>query len=378
LHKYWQGGKNWQDFNLNDIQAAIKDLVIKFEFRPENSDLNFVEIGLNIPVWCDPTEIIKGAVIYKQHPFEPMRIEGKGFGRVCETSQFEIKIYNKSLQYGLPHHLLRFEIQVKRIELLAPDRGKKKEQKYRLTLADLCRPELYNRFLDLLLTVLNDILFCDVNTTDTTTNPKDHDLFILGRYSEYWNNMPRSTKHRNIRRFKELTGGEKIKSQLKKLIIEKWNELTTLQTTTPERINHFAETANFDKMERINTTINSQFVPQCIVTGLQIHNQRPGTKYLSEKSIHWYYENEPETYKNELEILLTQKWLNKHRGEPIKNYFAEIYHQIRNKDRNPKNNPRNNTKNSFNKLESKGLKLWPTLQYINPAKKKFLQPELID
>jgi hypothetical protein len=111
---------------------------------------------------------------------------------------------------------------------------------------------------------------------------------------------------------------------------------------------------------------------------LQIHNQQPGTNNLTEKGVKWYFENELETYKNELEILLTQKWLNKHRGEPIKNYFTEIYHMIRNKDRNPKNNPRNNTKNSFNKLESKGLKLFATMDYINPAKKKYLPPELID
>ncbi len=368
LHKYWFNGMNWQDFYLNQIQEAIKELVNKFEFQPENSDLNFVEIGLNIPVWCDPTEIIKGTIIYKHKSFEPLPVEGKGFGRVCRTSQFDIKIYNKSLQYNLSQHLLRFEIKVKRMELLAPDRGKKKEQKFSLTLADLCKLETYNRLLNLLLSVLNDILFYDANTPDTTTNPKDHDLFIQGRYPEYWNIMPRSTKNRKIKRFKELTGGEKIKSELKKLIIEKWNELTTLQTTTPERINHFAETANCDKTERINTTIQSQFVPQCIVTGLQIYNQRKGTKYLSDKSIQWYYENEPETYKNELEILLTQKWLNKHRSEPMKNYFAEIYHQIRNRDRNPKNNPRNNTKKSYINIARKGFKLWPMAEMVKKEK----------
>ncbi len=372
LHKYWYNGTNWQDFYLSQIQAAIKELVNNFEFQPENSELNFVEIGLNIPVWCDPTEIIKGTVIYKHKSFEPMQVEGNGFGRVCKTSQFDIKIYNKSLQYGLPHHLLRFELKVKRIELLAPDRGKKKEQKFRITLADLCRPELYDRFLDLILNVLNDILFCDVNTPDTTTNPKDHDLFIQGRYSEYWNNLTGSTKHRKITLFKELTGGEKIKSQLKKLIIEKWNELTTLQTNTTERINRNSETANFDRTERINTTIQSQFVSPCIVTGLQIHNQQPGTKYISARGVKWYYENEPETYKKELEILLKPKLLNKYKNEPQKVLFEKIYKQIRNKDRNPKNNPRNNIKNSFRNIERKGLKLWPMVDMVDPEKLKLI------
>jgi len=350
------------------FQVAIKELVNNFEIQSENSDLNFVEIGLNIPVWCDPTELIKMLVIYKHKPFEPLPIEGKGFGRVCKTSQFDIKIYNKSLQYNLPHHLLRFEIKIKRMEYLAPDRGKKKEQKFRLTLADLCRPELYERFLTLILNVLNEILFFDANTPNTTTNSNDRDLYLQGRYSEYWNNMPRSTKNRKIKRFKELTGGEKIKLELKKLIIEKWNELTTLQAITPERINHFAETANCGEMERINTTINSQFVPRCTITGLQIHNQRPETKNLTERGVKWYYENELETYKNELEILLTQKWLILHRGEPVKNYIAEIYHMIRNK----KLNEKNNFKRDYLNLENKGLKLFPTIDLIKPAKKKFL------
>jgi hypothetical protein len=259
------------------------------------------------------------------------------------------------------------------MELFAPDRGKKKETKFRLTLADLCTPELNNEFLTLILKVLNEILFYDANIPDTTTNQKDHDLFLQGRYSDYWNNMPRSTKHRNIKRFKELTGSEKVKSQLKKLVIEKWNELTTLQTTTLERINLNSETAKFDKTERINTTINSQFVPRCIVTGLEIHNQH-STKYITERGVKWYYENELETYKNKLEILLTQKWLNKHRGEPLKNYFAEIYHQIRNK----KLNEKNNFKRDYKNLENKGQKLFSTMDFLKPEKKKFLQPELID
>jgi hypothetical protein len=378
LHKYWHNLTNWQDFYLNQVQEAIKELTNKFEFEPENSVANFVEIGLNIPVWCNPTELIKMLVIYKNKPFEPLPVEGKGFGRVCKTSQFDIKIYNKSLQYNLPHHLLRVEIKVKRMEFLAPDRGKKKIEKFRLTLADLCKPELYERFLTLILSVLNDILFFDANIADTTTNINDHDLFMQGRYSDFWNNMPRSTKNRKIKRFKELAGGEKIKLELKKLIIEKWNELTTLQAVTPERINRNSETANCGKMERINTTINSQFVPRCIVTGLQIHNQRPETKNLTPKGVRWYFENKPEMYKNELEILLTQKWLIKHRSEPMEVFFNEIAHQIRNRKQNPKNNTRNNTKKSFRNIEKKGLKLFPTMDLVNPAKLKFLQPEFID
>lgn len=43
-------------------------------------------------------------------------VDEKGSGKVCETQRFDLKIYDKSLQYSLPGHLLRYEIKIKRIE----------------------------------------------------------------------------------------------------------------------------------------------------------------------------------------------------------------------------------------------------------------------
>ncbi len=126
--------------------------------------------------------------------------------------------------------------------------------------------------------------------------------------------------------------------------------------------------SNYVKME--SAQLKNRY---CIVTGLQIHNQRPGTKYLSVKGVKWYYENEPETYKNKLEILLTQKWLKKHRGEPRENNFMEIAHQIRNSDRNPHNNPRNNTMKRLRNLESKGQKLFAMSEMVDPKKLELIK-----
>jgi len=116
LHKYHEGGTNYRHFNLNDIREVVRELSETFEFEPAKAFLNFVEVGVNIPLEYSPSELIKTAVMYRNSPFHPLRVDGKGFGKVCETQRFDIKVYDKSLQYGLPGHLLRYEIKVKRTE----------------------------------------------------------------------------------------------------------------------------------------------------------------------------------------------------------------------------------------------------------------------
>lgn len=386
-HKYYEGGKtNFCDFHLNNIQDVISEISATFDFEPEKSVLNFIEIGVNIRTDVDPNKLIDCFVCYLNKPFEQLKTKGKGYGRICSKQQFDIKVYNKSLQNDLDYHLLRFEVKVKKMEFL------KRYGIKSLTLADLTTQEFYADFKKMLLDVFKGILMFNPEITpDDFINQKDRELFIEGRYAKFWQDLERTKRHRQIKRFAELAGCNKIKNELQNLILEKCNELTTCnKIRVPKKLqqnnrfqllnknnnlqqnNRFQESDKNNDLQRNNLSINCYNVAYCSVTGLQIYNQRPGTKYLSVRSIQWYYENKPETYKNQLEILLTQKWLTKHRGEPMKNYFAEIYHQIRNKDRNPKNNPRNNTKNSYRKIERKGLKLWPMDELVDPEKLKLI------
>ena len=97
-HKHFEGGTNYRDFHLKEIQATIKRLAETFQFDPQQAVINFMEVGINIPLQIDPTKLIKTLVVYRNNQFEPLKVEGKGFGRICETQQFIIKDYNKSLQ----------------------------------------------------------------------------------------------------------------------------------------------------------------------------------------------------------------------------------------------------------------------------------------
>lgn len=386
LHKYFEGGTNYKDFSLQDIQATITELSNNLEFDPAESFVNFIEVGVNIPLTYSPTELIKSAVIYRNNPFTELPVKGKGYGRICNTQRFTIKIYDKSLQYGLLSHLLRVEVKVKKTEFL------KQYGISSLSLADLLRKEAYPPFLQMLADTIEGILFFDPRTTpDEINDQKDRDLFIEGRYPEYWQNLSRTTKNRKIQRFTELAGSEKIKSDLIRDVKEKWNKLTTLQTgkekqkteqinrfqdekeeSQTEQINHHREPEQKRKTEQINPTINSYFVPLCPVTNLRMENQKPGCKYLSEVGIKFYFENDLEIYNSKLRSLLTKKWILKHKNDPEKIFIKEIYHQIRNRANNPKNNPRNNTKNSYRHIIGRGPVMFPVEETLSKEKRNLI------
>lgn len=384
IHKYRYEGKNWQDFNLFDIQEVIHELSETFEFEPEKAVINFIEIGINIPLDYNPDQIINCLVLHGKERFKELLIKKntKGNGRMSEKEQFTIKVYNKSLQYGLPFHLLRFEVKVKQMEFL------KRFGIYGLTLADLTNPDIYPKFKTMLLDILSGIVFYSPDIDpDKLTNLNDRELLKLGRYPDYWRQYERSRKNaktRDLRRFKELAGTNEIIENLKTKISDKWellynqDKLTTFQNSNiKDKITTFRKEQTKptnDPKGQINTKIKGDIVRTCIVTGLTIHNQRPGTINLTVRDIRWYYKNEPETYKKKLETLLTEKWLIRHNGEPIENYFSEIYHMIRNK----KLNPDNNYIKRFLNIENKGLKLFPTLQLMPPEKIELIKKKLIE
>jgi len=375
-HKHKQGGTNWQDFNLFDIQETIQELSETFEFDPEKANINFIEVGINIPLDEDPTKLINCFVIYRNTPFEKMRVTGKGYGKVAETENFDLKVYNKSLQYGLPFHLLRYEVKVKIMRYL------KGYGITGLTLADLTRPDIYPIFKTMLLDLLSGILIYNPDIDpDKTENTNDRDLLKLGKFAGYWQQLDHRRKNEKLIRFSELAGTDKIKDILKGKISDKWELLsnpdkyTTFNNTIePDKYTTFENEQNSfenDKIGQIHPTINSVYVRTCIVTCLPIRNQRLGTKYISAKGVKWYCENEPETYEKRLKPLLSDKWLILHCGDPMKIYFDEIYHQIRNRSLDPKHN----FKRDYANLERKGLKLFPTLDLLPPDMLRLLKTE---
>jgi len=337
-HKHDQGGTNYKDFTFPDIQRVIKELVNTFQFDPKDAHYNFIEIGVNIEVSIDPTSLIKSFLLYKHKEFEQIPVTGAGYGRQCRLQQFTIKVYNKSLQYGLPFHLLRFEVKITRMEFL------KLYGVNSLTMDDLMRTDVYSIFLKILLDVFSRIqLFNPHINFDSIQNPKDRELVLQGRFPEYWKELPRQRKSEQIKRFTELAGTNNLKNELTELISVKWNKLLNTDKLTafsneqsnaiPDKLTTFWKVSLIQTNEqsgRINTTINGYSI-LCPVTGLDISMQSDRSKFLTTKGVEFYYNNNSDIFNSKLYNLLTDRM----KMEKLEKQFEEIAHAVRRKQYNP-------------------------------------------
>ena len=329
--KHAQRGTNYQDFTFTDIKLVIEELVNSFHFDPKRAYYNFLEIGVNIKVSTDPTRLIKSFLRYKNKDFEPLPIIGAGFGRQCQLQQFTIKAYNKSLQYGLPFHLLRFEVKVTRMEYL------KLFGINNLSMYDLTKPDVYPQLLKVLIDVLSHILLHNPEfNIDSLMNAKDRELVLQTLVPDYLNNLPRATRMRKISRFNELVGAAGLKDELKQLVTEKWNELTTLQIDPA--------LTDSEKTKRINTTING-YSRTCPITKVDISMQKVGSRFLSFSGLAWLVQNEYIKYEDVRKRYLPRRGISgshtKHEGDEISHLAKQIrneFHNPRRKfDRVPKN-----------------------------------------
>lgn len=392
LHKFFNNGiHNANDFGFKFCIRVIEELESIFDLDLKECIIVNIEFGLNII----PCESVKDILVWlKFHEHNEFRyFPGLQFAKMAgsfskcgKINRYKtIKAYAKGLEpfggktYENPN-TLRIEIQSHQSKYI------NKLGIY--TLADLMDTTVYIRLGSLILKEWENVLLIDKTLPETNkklyqyqnvdfwekclneyrnkfASQKRNYYNLLKNYPENVHSKIQLLLKTKLETFEVELKNSAISTQLQ---LNQKNKSGAISTRLLGRVkNGSGAISNYVKME-IATRKNKY----CIVTGLEMHDQTPGTINLTERGVKWYYENEPETYKNELEILLTQKWLNKHRGELIKNYFAEIYHQIRNRKHNPKNNPRNNTKNSFRNIERKGLKLWPMAEMVDPEKLRLI------
>lgn len=375
IHVFFNNGlHNANDFSFVASIATIHLLTEKLDLDLSKCIIQNLEFGLNILPETDVKNIINWLKYHERNEFykDPELQYSKRSQKYDKDSKANhykvIKAYAKGIQefdgitYADPN-TLRFEVRSKQAKYF------NKLGIY--TLADLLKPEIYLTLAIELLKEFDNILllekgFQGINKKlDKYLNPDLWENCINGH-----RNLFAKQKQSYFKVLNNYPGN--IHSELKNLIKTKLDlfskELKTgaISTTITER-----KQVQFPKYIRMESApIHSK----CIVTCLAIHDQQPGSKYITEKGVKWYYENEPETYEKRLKSLLTDKWLIRHCGEPIQVYFAEIYHQIRNRALNPKHN----IKRDYANLERKGLKLFSTLDLLPPEKLRLLKNELIE
>lgn len=222
LHKFWDSnGTNSSDFPMEPLRPAIIELSHLFGFNPADAVILGLEYGVNVIPVAPTDELISRAICYDcRHPFESMQgITGAGNGKEARLSNYRIKIYDKGLQYGLSEPLLRFECKTKRsIDL---------KETGAHTLQDLTNSEVLRRLGQELISRFESILFHE--KLDETLMSHKEQLFYHDAANPYlWQSLKPWKRNDNKAKFAKLLekhGGGSLKSNLRKQIADKWNEL---------------------------------------------------------------------------------------------------------------------------------------------------------
>lgn len=234
LHKKYNeinamGNQNHSDFYFCDLIDVLNVLEAETGCLLHNTSLSQLEFGFNLKLSQNPSKVLEENILMyklKSACYDPKNFVNKKIKKFTFRN-YEIKIYNKSLHYGLTapnDNILRIEVKYK---------TKKEFNKFGIySLKDLKSPNnLNNLFVDFL-KKFNDLLIVDSYDGSFDMTKKEKDLFVKCTNSNYWislkNYSHRNTKSNHFERLKKLIRKYNLDTQrieIRNLILEKFNDL---------------------------------------------------------------------------------------------------------------------------------------------------------
>ncbi|WP_332030837.1 hypothetical protein [Kaistella sp.] len=327
LHKLFNNGlHNANDYTVSNCIRTIENFCSRFTIEPCRCHINSLEFGVSIQSPENVSEVVKWLRFHNKNQFNKYPDLSECY--FAGSSYFGVKAYNKTLnypKYAMPN-LMRFE-------------GKTRQSKYLqskkiYTLADLINPSIYNMLSQLLLAEWGNVLIFDKRTKKG----------VKFCNTDYWLDII-NTNHRNTfvnsrNRYYKLLGKNGIQNLIYKRISEKLGELNGCADSTNLE-NGLMPSAPIENQGKTQISL-VQFPPIvkmesaqpyqaikyriCDVTKLNISMQKPNSKYLCFTGLQWYYETDPEIYRE-----LKERYLkDEKRPTSLHEEFYYIAHNIRN------------------------------------------------
>ena len=185
-------GFNGNDFTYNDFIAVLDNLEREFAIDFEHSNLHHLEIGLNCKHDLRTDKILDGLVLHYGAYFNSERSNYKYIQRATK-GQVIIKAYDKTLQYGLFHEVLRFEAKYKKMQRI--------NELNIYSLTDLRCKANWDQLFKELLRQFDQVFFIDHLMNKESLNNKE--LSRLKDYSSqaYWANVLPQHRDRHKKRY---------------------------------------------------------------------------------------------------------------------------------------------------------------------------------
>lgn len=290
LHKNHHGGQNLKPFQYWQVPLEVRYLCQRLNLDPAKVKINYLEIGLNLPVWFKPIDFLNNCLLcYQFHFFNQWDEDEKGkmigYHWSKKGADRWIKIYDKGLQYDRWENLLRFEIKVKKMRDL---------EKYGIkTLADLTDQSKVIRLISVLERAWSEVLIYDITEMPKNLTASQKRFLEDCSSKDYWYrwNKESNQKFRDAKsRFKELSAkyGSGTHAKILELIRSEWEKRFENSTDFTGCKNEVENNDSTDFTNTLNgeirepSSITDRIKRFCQSCGRDITDQRKNSKFCSE------------------------------------------------------------------------------------------------
>lgn len=225
LHKAYHKGENYSPFSWDNLQHEIDYLVNTLHIDASKTKIMNIEVGLNLPLHTSVHNLLYNNIIaYKCKQFNRYDDDSKLHGFYCPLTQYVLKLYNKSQQFGLVNELLRIEVKTRKMEAIKPPLPRI------ASLDDLRDKDKVYKLKDLLLKKWDGVFVYDdtINAGATGLRQNDRDLLMNASNIKFWQRLKAENYGRYnylLKRYEKLTLDVGIKSQIRNLISNEWDSL---------------------------------------------------------------------------------------------------------------------------------------------------------
>lgn len=293
LHEFAHGN-NYGQFNVEDLHTAVRRIESTIGVPARNIRLHNLEFGVNVHLPFPVADFLDNILSYKGREPDRITYNGKGNMRKFTFERYEVKLYDKGLQYGLDRvNILRVELKVTRMIHVQGKTGIK-------TLSCLLRRENYPLLMDLLIEPVRDAIISENGLPMEGLNKYSRKLHKEGRSRRYWANLFKNNRRqywKKSRQYKQLieeSGIVTMKGTVLEEISKTWDRLTNVRHDLTEQERDSLTDQVIRQDVGINTYTNQLIrtpneVPPamerrfCKTCGRDINDQKPGSVFCSER-----------------------------------------------------------------------------------------------
>jgi len=281
VHKHQQQGTNYKDYTFIDVVTTINQICDLLKLPPDKFIIRHIEYGLNIATKHSAKDILNSIIAYNGIGYEIRKYNGLGYLKRFGLSQYDLKVYDKSKQYGLSNNILRFELKVCKMQYF------KTKGIHLNTLADLLNNTLYYSLFRTLHKCFEGLYLFDYRICLNAIKTVREQLILTecintNYWKQYRDTHSAKGYTKKVNRFKDLVkkyAPDNLKLYLKTEIQNKWFELLNSTPILPP-----AKNSNVPQFyPLIVGNINPDSKRYCLTCGKDISHQKNSSLFCSEK-----------------------------------------------------------------------------------------------